>query len=173
MKRILINNKSLSKEELDYKVVRVKVFFVNSNNELLLAHNNDTYQLIGGHLKKDETMDECLKREIKEETGIYLRNVSTPFLNITTYDDNYFDTNKKVENSIYYYRVVSDAIPDLSKTEYDDIELQSDFNLFYVKLSEFENFINNCITEGTVDKNIAKELLIALDEYDYLFGGVL
>ena len=99
MKRILINNKSLSKEELDYKVVRIKVFFVNSNNELLLAHNNDTYQLIGGHLKKDETMDECLKREIKEETGIYLRNVSTPFLNITTYDDNYFDTNKKVENS--------------------------------------------------------------------------
>ena len=173
MKRILINNKSLNKDDLDYKVVRVKVFFVNSNNELLLAHNNETYQLIGGHLKKDETLDECIKREIKEETGIHLRNVSTPFLNITTYDDNYFDTNKKVENSIYYYRVVSDAIPDLSSTEYDDIELQSEFNLFYVKLSDFENFIKNCISEGTVDKNIANEMLIALDEYDYLYGGVL
>ena len=173
MKRILINNKSLTKEELDYKVVRVKVFFVNSNNELLLAHNNETYQLIGGHLKKDESLDDCIKREIKEETGIYLKNINTPFLNITTYDDNYFDTHKKVENSIYYYRVVSDAIPDLNNTEYDDIELQSEFNLFYVKLSDFETFINNCITEGTVDKNIANEMLIALDEYDYLFGGVL
>ena len=173
MKRILINNKSLKQEDLDYKVIRVKVFFVNSNNELLLAHNNGTYQLIGGHLKKDESIDDCLVREIKEETGIYLRNIGTPFLNITTYDDNYFDTHKKVENSIYYYRVVSDAIPDLSNTEYDDIELQSDFNLFYIKLGEFEKFINNCISEGTVDNAIANEMLIALDEYDYLFGGVL
>ena len=173
MKRILINNKSLSKDDLDYKVIRVKAFFVNSNNEVLLAHNNDTYQLIGGHLKKNESIDDCLIREIKEETGIYLRSLNTPFLNITTYDDNYFNTNKKVENSIYYYRVVSDAIPDLSNTEYDDIELQSDFNLFYVKLSDFENFIKNCMAEGTIDKNIANEMLIALDEYDYLFGGVL
>ena len=173
MKRILINNKSLSKDDLDYKVIRVKAFFVNSNNEVLLAHNNDTYQLIGGHLKKNESIDDCLIREIKEETGIYLRSLNTPFLNITTYDDNYFNTNKKVENSIYYYRVVSDAIPDLSNTEYDDIELQSDFNLFYVKLSDFENFIKNCMSEGTIDKNIANEMLIALDEYDYLFGGVL
>lgn len=173
MKRILINNKSLNKDDLDYKVIRVKAFFVNSNNELLVAHNNDTYQLIGGHLKKDESIDDCLIREIIEETGIYLRDVNTPFLNITTYDDNYFGTNKKVENSIYYYRIVSDAIPDLSNTKYDDIELQSEFKLFYIKLSDFENFINNCIAEGTINEAIAKELLIALDEYDYLFGGVI
>ena len=173
MKRILINNKSLNKEDLDYKVIRVKVFFVNSNNELLLAHNNGTYQLIGGHLKKNETIDDCLIREIREETGIYLKGTSTPFLNITTYDENYFGTGKKVENSIYYYRVVSDAIPDLNNTEYDDIELQSEFNLFYIKLSEFETFIKNCITEKNIDKTIANEMLIALDEYDYLYGGLL
>ena len=173
MKRILINKRSLKKEDLDYKVVRVKVFFVNSNNEILLAHNNNTYQLLGGHLKKDESLEDCLKREVKEETGINLKGFHTPFLNITTYDHNYFDTNKQVENSIYYYRVISDAVPDLSSTAYDDIELQSEFNLFYIKLSEFENFINNCILEETIDKTIANEMLIALDEYDYLYGGVI
>lgn len=173
MKRILINKHSLSKEDLDYKVIRIKAFFVNSNDEVMLAYNNNTYQLIGGHLKKDESLEDCLKREIKEETGIYLKNMSTPFLNITTYDNNYFGTGKKVENSIYYYRICSDAVPDLSNTEYDDIELQSEFNLFYVRLSEFERFINNCVVEGTIDKNIANEMLIALEEYDYLYGGLL
>ena len=84
-------------------------------------------------MEKGESHKDCLKREVREETGINLKGFHTPFLNITTYDHNYFDTNKQVENSIYYYRVISDAVPDLSSTAYDDIELQSDFNLFYIK----------------------------------------
>lgn len=171
MKQILINNSSLERENLDYKVVRVKAFFVNSNNELLIAHNNNTYQLIGGHLKKEEALEDCLKREIKEETGIYIDEINNPFLNITTYDDNYFFSNKKVENSIYYFRVVSDAIPDLNNTEYDDLEIETDFNLFYIKLDEFESFINKCIEEQTIEKTIASELLIAYEEYNLLYGN--
>ncbi|MEE1342663.1 MAG: NUDIX domain-containing protein, partial [Lachnospiraceae bacterium] len=82
------------------KIEDLEKDFENSNNELLIAHNNNTYQLIGGHLKKDEPLEDCLKREIKEETGIYIDEINNPFLNITTYDDNYFFSNKKVENRV-------------------------------------------------------------------------
>lgn len=170
MNKIILNKKGLKKKDLDYKVIRVKAFFINSDDEVLLAFNNNTYQFIGGHLNKGESLEKCLIREIKEETGIYIKKVAKPFLNVITYDDNYFDTGKKVENSIYYFRVVSNALPDFDNTSYDDIELQSDFKLFYVKLNEFESFIKKCLKEGTIDKNIGKEMIYAIKSYNEIYG---
>ena len=84
MKRIFINDYYLNKEDLDFEVIRVKAFLVNSKGELLLAHNNNTYQLIGGHKEDDETLENTLLREIKEETGIGLSHCDGPFVQITT-----------------------------------------------------------------------------------------
>ena len=56
MKRIFINDYFLKSEDLDFEVIRVKALLVNSKGELLLAHNNNTYQLIGGHKEDDETL---------------------------------------------------------------------------------------------------------------------
>ena len=53
MKRIFINDNYLRKDDIDFEVVRVKALLVNSKGELLLAHNNNTYQLIGGHVEVD------------------------------------------------------------------------------------------------------------------------
>lgn len=162
----------LKKEDLDFREVRTKVFLVNSQNEVLIAFNNNTYQFLGGHLEDDESLEDCIKREIREETGISITNVGTPFLQIVTYDNDYFGTDKKVENNIYYYKIKCDDLPDFNNTQYDSIELQSEFKLFYIKMNELENFLNKSIEDNTIDRNIGREMLLALDEYDYLFGGV-
>lgn len=170
MKRIFINDNFLTNDDMESEVIRVKALLVNSKGELLLAHNNNTYQLIGGHKEDDETLENTLLREIKEETGIGIANCDGPFIQITTYDNNYFNTGKKVCSKIYYYRIVTDEIPNILETHYDELESATDFNLFYVKMDDMKDFLHKSMNEGTIDKSIGKEMLLVDREYKRLFG---
>ena len=170
MKRIFINDNFLTNDDMESEVIRVKALLVNSKGELLLAHNNNTYQLIGGHKEDDETLENTLLREIKEETGIGIATCDGPFIQITTYDNNYFNTGKKVCSKIYYYRIVTDEMPNILETHYDELESATDFNLFYVKMADMKNFLHRSMNEGTIDKSIGKEMLLVDREYKRLFG---
>lgn len=170
MKRIFINDGNLKEDELDFEVIRVKGLIINSAGDILIAHNNGTYQFPGGHKEDNETLDESLEREIKEETGIDVVS-NGPFMQITTYDPNYFGQNKKVCNKIYYYVIDTDEVPNFSETHYDELECQTEFNLFYISLNKLQEFLNNAIEDKTLDGNIGREMLLVLDEYESLYGG--
>ena len=170
MKRVLINDENLKENELDFEVIRVKGLIINSKGEILIAHNNGTYQFPGGHKEDDEDLDQSLEREIKEETGIDVVS-NGPFMQITTYDPNYFGQNKKVCNKIYYYVIKTDEAPNFAETHYDELECQTDFNLFYISLSELKKFFNESISNGSLDEKIGREMLLVLEEYENLYGG--
>ena len=171
MKEIVINDSGLNKEEIDLEVIRVKALIVNSSGKILMAFNNNTFQFPGGHLEDGESKEECIRREVMEETGIIIEESLEPFLVITTYDDNYFDTNKRVLNSIYYYRIISDEVPNLDNTHYDELELKSDFDLYYVDFSNIGSFIKKEMENGKVDKKIGREMLYVVDIYNEIYGG--
>lgn len=52
---------------------------VHRGDELLLAHNNSfrdgTYSVIAGFVEPGETLEDCARREIREETGVRVRNL--------------------------------------------------------------------------------------------------
>ncbi len=171
MKEIIINDDNLTDNDIEEEVVRVKGLIINSRGKILLAHNNNTFQFPGGHLDEGETKDECIVREIQEETGIHLKVKEEPFLCIKTYDSNYFGTNKKVLNSIYYYRFFSDEMPNFEKTHYDELELATDFDLFYVVFADLKIFLEKCIKDGKIDSNIGREMIHVFDVYYDMFGG--
>ena len=171
MKEIIINDHHLQEDDIEMKVVRVKGLILNSKGKILLAHNNNTYQFPGGHKEEDESMDECIIREIKEETGISLEVTERPFLCIETYDNDYFGTGKKVLNSIYYYRFFTDEAPNFNETHYDSLELATDFNLFYLNFNDLEEFLKKSISSGGIDPNIGREMLHVVLEYHNMFGG--
>lgn len=171
MKRVFINDDNLTIDDLDYEVIRVKGVIINDNNEILIAHNNNTYQLVGGHVEKSEDMEEALIREIKEETGINVSYINGPFMQIMTYCKNYFNSGKNVCSKIYYYRILSNDLPNLNETSYDELESQTDFGLFYVKLDDFERFLKVSMDNKTIDINIGREMLLALECYNSLYCG--
>ena len=169
MKEIIINDNQEKEEAMEMKVIRVKGFIFNSKGQILLAHNNNTYQFPGGHKKENESLDECIIREIKEETGILLEVLEKPFLCIKTYDSNYFGTGKKVLNCIYYYRFFTDEVPDFTETHYDELELCTEFKLFYLNFNSLEDFLKKNQFSKDMDPNIAREMLYAVEEYHSQF----
>ena len=169
MKEFVINDDNLTEEDIEMRVTRVKALILNSSGKILLAFNNNTYQFPGGHVNENEEIDECIKREIREEVGIDVE-VNEPFLSIETYDNNYFNTGKKVLNTIYYYRVFTDLEPDFSRTKYDDLEAKTDFDLFYVDFSNLEKFIISKIDSNEIDSKIAREMLHVVKEYNKIYG---
>ncbi len=170
MKEIVINDHHLTDDDIEMKVVRVKALILNSKGKILLAHNNNTYQFPGGHKDDDEEMDDCIIREIKEETGMDLEVSERPFLCIETYDNDYFGTGKKVLNSIYYYRFFTDEVPNFNETRYDGLELATEFNLFYLSFSGLGDFLREKSEAGEMDPKIAREMLYVVDEYHNIFG---
>lgn len=77
------------------------VIFLNEENELLLYLRDDkpsipypnSWALIGGHIEKNETILEALKREVKEEIDFEIKNPSY----IDLFDDG-------AENEVYIYK---------------------------------------------------------------------
>lgn len=67
------------------------------NNKILLSYETNTgvYMTPGGGAEKDESLEECCIREVREETG-YIVSVKSPFVIIdeycfeTMYESNYF-----------------------------------------------------------------------------------
>ena len=64
--------KNLEKNDM---MVGVNAIIFNSRNELLLSKRKNClgdglYSLVGGHLKKGESIEECIIRELFEEIGI-------------------------------------------------------------------------------------------------------
>lgn len=172
MKEIIFNDENLNRSDVEMEVVRVKALIINSKGKILLAHNNNTYQLPGGHVEDGEDIEECIRREVVEETGIELDIGESPFLSITTYDNNYFNTGKKVLNTVYYFRYLTDEVPNLDKTHYDKLELETEFNLFYVDFSTLDNFLKKEMDNGNIDKSIAREMLHVFEVYSEMFGGI-
>ncbi len=87
MKNVVYNNDNISDKEVTELVVRAKGLLI-SNGYLLPGNEDGTLQFPGGHLEENETLEECLKREILEETGIELTNevINGPFLEIDYYN---------------------------------------------------------------------------------------
>ena len=65
----------------------------------------------------------------------------------------------------------TDEVPNFSETHYDELECQTEFNLFYISLNKLQEFLNNAIEDKTLDGNIGREMLLVLDEYESLYGG--
>lgn len=165
MKRVIINDNNLDIMNMDSTVIRVKALMVNEKNELLIVHNNYTYQFPGGHWRANESLEESLKREIKEETGIDSTIEAGPFMVIEEYYPNYLGIGRSRCNKMYYYIVHSNEGPKVEEMSLSELEKETDFNLFYIPIKDMEQFLKESIANKTIEEIIGKEMLSVMEEY--------
>ena len=166
MEKIITNNYNLKEEDMTEVVKRVKLFIINSNNEMLLSYSNNEYHCPGGHVEENEDLITAINREMKEETGIELNiKNANPFACTLGYYKDWPEEGKNRKIEIYYYEIKTDEKPNLSNTNYTEAELKGNFELRYIPLDKLEEeFTNNANTYG--DKHgIAKEMLKVIKVY--------
>lgn len=170
MKEIIYNYDNLTTNEIDEVVTRVKGLLINDKKEIILGYASNKYQFPGGHIEAFESLENCLKREIEEETGIKLTDEKLIlFQKITHFSKNYHNSGSNRENIIYYYLVKTNKKPDLNNTKYDEIEKQGNFCVKTMKLKNLEKELDKNCKKYKENEVIVEEMKEVIKEYYKIF----
>lgn len=168
MKEIIYNYDCLCDEDMTETNIRIKVLLINNKN-IILGNENGILQFPGGHLEVDETFEECLIREVKEETGIDIAlgidDVLNPFMKVTYYSKDWPEIGKNRKSEIYYYVVKTLKNPNIEKTNLTEHERKENFKIDIIRLDNAINFIKNNIKKNEKNSVIAPDMIMALNEY--------
>ena len=115
MNKITIGNKD-SNLKYDFRETCFGIY--EKDNQFLLVNKNNQYSFIGGGIDKDETYDECLKREFLEESGYKIKKMEP----LCTIDCFWLAGDKWPLESLVNFFVVDLDLDDVSSpTEKDHI----------------------------------------------------
>lgn len=119
----------------DFTMNRTAVRAVIKKDDLYLLiylTESKEFKFPGGGVKKNETLTDCLIREVLEESGYHISKVIKEIGFIDQLHDDIYDCNKDFSmRSIYYECTVSN---DTSKLALDDYELDLGFTPMWVPL---------------------------------------
>ncbi|CDF11761.1 uncharacterized protein BN778_00807 [Mycoplasma sp. CAG:776] len=162
MKIKIINYDHIKESEINDRIIRVKAVMMNSKKEILLAEAYTTIQFPGGHLEEGETLDEGLKREVLEETGIILNDEYKPFFALKYFLKDYpvQGNNRSIE--IYYYYIYTDEPYNLDNIYLDDQERNGNFKLSYVPLKKLKKYLLKNPGNLEINKIVTNEMLLAI-----------
>ncbi|MCM3122850.1 NUDIX domain-containing protein [Mesobacillus sp. AQ2] len=126
--------------------VAIRAIIMKNNRILLVESNWGDYKFPGGGLEENETHEDCLKREVREETG-YVNSLVKDKVGIVIERkmDEYEDHTLFQMTSHYYLCEL--ATDEKVTQQLDDYEAKMDFTAKWVTLEEAiiqnESLINN------------------------------
>lgn len=165
MKTIIYNDDYLDRSNINKEVKRAKILIVNSNDEILLAYSHKNYFLVGGHVEDNETYDECIVREVKEETGIDIEfSERRPYFVVEYLCKDYPNEGDNTNYIANYYAVKSDLKPDLSQIELTDSEKDGGFELKYIPKDKVRDILKEALNTCS-KKNVVRDTIDAVEEY--------
>lgn len=165
MQKILYNKNNLKETDITEEVIRIKILLFK-DNKILVGYSNHNYMYIGGHLEENETLIDCLNREVKEETGMNL-NVENqdPFLMTEMYCKDWPKSGKNRNCIIYYYAINIEKEIELNNTNYTEGELEGNFEVREIPIDKFEQEIINNYEIYEEAKGIGQEMIVAYKTY--------
>ncbi len=118
---------------------RVGAIIINNGNVLVAKNTNSTYYYsVGGRVKFNETCEEAVKREVKEELGISLEIDRPVFFHEQFFDER--DTHEHFhEISVYYLMKADNQIEHMNCDSYTGDGKKEFF--VWLPIEELEHYI--------------------------------
>ena len=170
----IYNYDNITPDEIDEVTTRARAILINSNDEVLMCYSNGLqhYEFPGGHLEGSETLEEGLKREIKEETGITLDEKSINlFYVIKYYCKNYHGSGENRLVEIYYYIVYCDSKYDDSKKQLDTNEIIQNYECRYISICDLKNILIENKKTTKENNSALDDMIIIWDEFLKRYKG--
>jgi len=166
MKKIIYKKDNLKEKDITDKVIRTKALIINNEN-ILIGNANNVYQFPGGHLEEKETLEECLKREVLEETGIELidNEIKQPFMKITYLSKDWPEVGKNQKAEIYYFYIKTNKKINMKKSNLTEHEKKNNYKIESVPLKKSIKVIKNNIPNNEENLLISRDMILAIEEY--------
>ena len=124
------------------------------------------YEFPGGHLEKNETLEDGLKREIKEETGITIDlEEINPFYGIKYYCKNYHNSGRNRLVEIYYYVVYCDDVYDDSEKQLDINEVIQNYECQYISVDNLKSILIENKKTTKENNSALDDMILIWDEF--------
>lgn len=136
----MILNEVIGIQEIEDPKVRITVrravrAIIFRDGKILMVHTNrGDYKFPGGGVKKKESFEEALRREVTEETGYMVDAVGRRLGTIIQRNKNQFDTDGLFEMISYYYFCT--VTEELMSQHLDKYEEDQEFEPVWVNLDE-------------------------------------
>lgn len=142
--QVIHNEDNLTLNDANRVTRRAKLIVENNNDEILICHMGVKYFLIGGHIDNDESDEECLVREVAEESGITL-NFSNiiPIASSNYINKDYSKNGDITYTNTNYYAIKYDLVPNIEMQNLTEEEKKENFKLMCIPKNEVINFLEN------------------------------
>ena len=142
--QVIHNKDNLTLNDANKVTLRAKLIVENNNDEILICHMGVKYFLIGGHIDNDESDEQCLTREVAEESGVTL-NFSNilPIASSNYINKDYPQNGDFTYTNTNYYAIKYDLVPNIEMQNLTEEEKKENFKLMYIPKNEVINFLEN------------------------------
>ena len=142
--QVIHNEDNLTLNDANRVTLRAKLIVENNNDEILICHMGVKYFLIGGHIDNDESDEQCLTREVAEESGVTLdfSNI-LPIASSNYINKDYPQNGDFTYTNTNYYAIKYDLVPNIEMQNLTEEEKKENFKLMYIPKNEVINFLEN------------------------------
>ena len=142
--QVIHNEDNLTLNDANKVTLRAKLIVENNNDEILICHMGVKYFLIGGHIDNDESDEQCLTREVVEESGVILdfSNI-LPIASSNYINKDYPQNGDITYTNTNYYAIKYDLVPNIEMQNLTEEEKKENFKLMYIHKNEVINFLEN------------------------------
>ena len=142
--QVIHNEDNLTLNDPNKVTLRAKLIVENNNDEILICHMGVKYFLIGGHIDNDESDEQCLTREVAEESRVTLDFSNILPIASSNYINKDYPKNGDITyTNTNYYAIKYDLVPNIEMQNLTEEEKKENFKLMYIPKNEVINFLEN------------------------------
>ncbi len=163
---LIINENNLELEEIQEFNSKVRALLIDNDNNILIAYYGKTILLPGGSIDLNETVEDAIIRELKEEMGMDYSKDELTYLNtLKYYQKDYPKRNGGFKNRLITTHYYVGEYRGISKQSLTEKEQKDNFRLKLVPIDILEELVLNNQNNNPRNIYFVKELIAILEYY--------